>query len=141
MGKQRILHFLIALASVSAAAGCAVPGIVTGEKPSGVPIFSVQEKYDVVFHRIARQARQCYEPKGRIIDAKLFEEEQRAEVIISISIGKIHRKLFQADIEPETADSTVVRTYYTYSPPGAWRDGAYAFQKWAASDELYCGRD
>lgn len=141
VGGRQDLHILFILAAFGLAVGCTVPKAVTGEKPSGVPVFSVQEKYDTVFHRIARQARQCYEPKGRIIEANLFEKENRAEVIISISIGKIHRKLFRADIKPETPDSTVVKTVYTYSPPGAWRDGAYAFQKWASSEEPYCGGD
>ena len=121
--------------------GCAVEHMSLREQPSGVPMFLVQEDYEAVFRRITRQARQCYEPKGRIIKADIFKDEHRAVVTISIPVGRIHRKLFTANITPESPDTTLVDTYYAYSPPGAWRDGAYALQRWASSEEPYCGRD
>jgi hypothetical protein len=61
-------------------------------------------------------------------------------VTISITYGGLVRKLFTADIKAESPLRTEVNTYYTYSPPGAWRDGAYAVQRWASSDEPFCGR-
>ena len=138
--KSTELWIALLLITLSLFWGCTVRSISLKEQPSGVPIFSVQENYEVVFRRITRQARQCYEPRGRIIKANIFREELRAEVTISISYDRIERKLFTAEIKAESPSSTQVNTYYTYSPPGAWRDGAYAIQRWASSEEPFCGR-
>ena len=108
---------------------------------TGVPVFSVQDNYEVVFNRIRLQARQCYEPKGRIVSARLYKGDLRAEVTISIPFGKSTKRLFTAVIAAESASVTVVNTDYTYSPPGNWRDGAYAIQRWASGEADYCGRD
>ena len=120
--------------------GCATKPPSLGEQPSGVSIFNVEENYEVVFRRITQQARQCYEPRGRIIRDTIFRQEQRAEVTISISYDGFVRKLFTAEISAESPLSTQVNTYYSYSPPGAWRDGAYAIQRWASSDAFFCGK-
>lgn len=120
--------------------GCMARPILQGEQPSGVPIFTVKEDYEVVFRRITQQARRCYEPRGRIVRASIFREEQRAQVTVSIAHAGFVRKLFTADISSESPSSTQVKTHYAYSPPGAWREGAYAVQRWASSDQPFCGR-
>jgi len=132
---------VLVIATVGMLLGCMMPRISLKEPPSGVPVFSVQDNYEIVFDRISRQARQCYEPKGRIISARLYREDLRAEVTISIPFGKSTRRLFTATILAESASLTIVNTHYTYSPPGNWRDGAYAIQRWASGEENYCGRD
>ncbi len=120
--------------------GCSAARVHLKEQPSGILNFSVEESYDTVFQRVANQAKQCYEAGGRHIEAHLFRDKEMAEVVIAIvHLGTSHT-LLTAEIKAISPNSTQVNTYHGYSPPGAWRDGAYTVQRWATSKEPYCPR-
>lgn len=108
------------------------------EQPSGIPDFNIQENYEIVFQRIIAQAKICFEPRGYHIEAKLSRDKQTAEMIISILYRGASKTLLTAHIQALSPLNTQVNTYYAYSPPGKWRDGAYMLQRWAASTEPYC---
>jgi len=84
------------------------------------------------------QAKACFESRGYRIETKIDREKQTAEIIISISYRGIPKDLLIANIRALSPSNTQVNTYYAYSPPGRWRDGAYVLQRWASSTEPYC---
>lgn len=137
LNRPRIAFLLII---ISLSSGCTFAHIQLKEQPSGIFDFNVEENYEIVFRRVTQQAKQCYETRGRLIEANLFQEKKMAEVIIAIVYLGIPHTLLTAEIKALAPDNTRINTYYSYSPPGAWRDGAYTIQRWAASEEPYCPR-
>ena len=108
------------------------------EKPSGIPDFTIEENYEIVFQRMITQAKNCFEPRGYRIESKILRDKQTAEMIISVLYKGTAKTLLVANIRAISPDSTQVNTYYTYSPPVKWRDGAYVLQRWASTSKPYC---
>ncbi len=135
LNKPWIVSWLII---ISLLWGCTTTPRQQKSRPSGILDFSIEENYETVFRRITQQAKQCYEAMGREVEANLLREEEKAEVTIATVYRQITHILLRAEIKAITPEKTQINTYYSYSPPGAWRDGAYTLQRWAASEEPYC---
>ena len=137
--QSKFIGIIIVILTACWYFGCsATPYLNLKEQPSGVSDFSIQENYEIVFQRMITQAKKCFEPRGYQVKSQIHKDKQTAEITVSILYRGTAKTLLTATISAISPQNTQVSTYYAYSPPGKWRDGAYVLQRWASSTEPYC---